>query len=241
MKKIFVLLLLLPFMVFAQMRGPKIKTNADIHDFGEVEQGASVKYNFMISNDGDDTLKIAGVLTSCGCTVAELNKKILLPGETIPLAVEFNTKDRVGPQIKYITITSNDKDKPVLKLTITGKIKESLQVSKNTDGPKIQFTKDQHDFGVVTEGKVVDFTFDYTNAGKQDLEIKDVKTSCGCTAAVVSGKKLKPGEKGTLKVELDTSNRMGRMSRVITVTSNDPEQSTKILTIYAEVVMKEKK
>lgn len=241
MNRIFVVLLLLPLMVFAQMRGPKIKTNADIHDFGEVDQGVSVKYNYMISNDGDDTLKIAGVLTSCGCTIAELKKKFLLPGETIPLAVDFNTKDRVGPQLKYITITSNDKDKPVLKLTILGKIKESKVVSKNNDGPKIQFAKDQHDFGIVQEGKVVDFTFEYSNSGKNDLEIKDVKTSCGCTAAVVSGKKLKPGEKGTLKVELDTSNRMGRMSRVITVTSNDPEQSTKILTIYAEVVMKEKK
>lgn len=87
----------------------------------------------------------------------------------------------------------------------------------------------------------MDFTFEYTNSGKKDLEIKDVKTSCGCTAAVVSGKKLKPGEKGTLKVELDTSNRMGRMSRVITVSSNDPDQSQKILTIYAEVVRKDNK
>ncbi|GMU85291.1 MAG: hypothetical protein AMXMBFR48_05330 [Ignavibacteriales bacterium] len=241
MHRIIVLLLLLPLMVFAQLRGPKIKSNADIHDFGEVEQGAAVKYNYMITNDGDDTLKIAGVLTSCGCTVAELSKKFLMPGETIPLHVDFNTKDRVGPQLKYITITSNDKDKPVLKLTIMGKIKESKTVNSNTDGPKIRFTKDQHDFGVVQEGKVVDFTFEYTNSGKKDLEIKDVKTSCGCTAAVVSGKKLKPGEKGTLKVELDTSNRMGRMSRVITVSSNDPDYSQKILTIYAEVVMKEKK
>jgi hypothetical protein len=46
---------------------------------------------------------------------------------------------------------------------------------------------------------------------------------------------LKPGEQGTLKVELDTSNRKGKMSRTITINTNDPEDPNKILTVYADV------
>ncbi len=236
MKRILLVLLMLPVIVFAQMRGPKIKAASDLFDFGEVEQGAVVKYSFLITNDGDAELTVLGVNTSCGCTAADLKQKSIKPGETVPLAVEFNTKDRIGPQIKYISVTSNDADKPVLKLTISGKIAMSKsQNNQAVSGPRIKFTKEQFDFGIVDEGKIVDYTFEYINDGTETLEIKDVKTSCGCTAAVVSGKSLKPGENGTLRVELDTTNRVGRMSSNVTIMSNDPVNGQKILTIYAEI------
>jgi len=90
-------------------------------------------------------------------------------------------------------------------------------------------------FGKVKEGKVVEYTFNFGNSGNSTLKIKDIKTSCGCTAALVSSEVLKPGEQGTLKVELDTSNRNGKMSRTITIESNDPRDPKKILTVYADI------
>ena len=88
---------------------------------------------------------------------------------------------------------------------------------------------------MVKEGDVVSHTFKFINNGKAILDINDIKTSCGCTAALVSSKKIAPGKDGTIKIDLDTKNRQGRMSRTITVTSNDPEEPNKIITIYAEV------
>ena len=67
------------------------------------------------------------------------------------------------------------------------------------------------------------------------MKIKDVKTSCGCTAALVSSKLVEPGDKGTLKVELDTSNIKGKMTRTVSVNSNDPKDPVKVLTVYAQV------
>ena len=95
--------------------------------------------------------------------------------------------------------------------------------------------KHKYNFGKVAEGKVVEYTFTFENNGKSTLKIKDIKTSCGCTAALVSSEVLKPGEQGTLKVELDTSNREGKMSRTITIESNDPMDPKKILTVYADI------
>ena len=43
------------------------------------------------------------------------------------------------------------------------------------------------------------------NNGEGDLEIKRVKSSCGCTAAMLESKLLKPNEKSALKIEFDTS------------------------------------
>jgi hypothetical protein len=132
-------------------------------------------------------------------------------------------------------VKTNDVSNPELKLKITGNILTTGSNLNEKIQPKIHFTETRHDFGVVKEGNVVDYEFKFSNKGKSTLEIKDIKTSCGCTAALVSEKKLMPGQVGTLKVELDTKNRTGKMSRSITITSNDPEEPDKILTIYAEV------
>ncbi|MGE5806325.1 MAG: DUF1573 domain-containing protein, partial [Ignavibacteria bacterium] len=67
------------------------------------------------------------------------------------------------------------------------------------------------------------------------LKIKNVETSCGCTAALVSSKTIEPGNEGTLKVELNTKDRSGKMSRSITISSNDPAEPNKVLLISAEI------
>ncbi|MDH3268449.1 MAG: DUF1573 domain-containing protein, partial [Ignavibacteria bacterium] len=81
-------------------------------------------------------------------------------------------------------------------------------------------------------------TFNFANKGSSVLSIKDIKTSCGCTAALLSQDNLAPGQEGTIKVELDTKNRSGKMSRTVTINSNDPKDPAKVLTIYADIVKK---
>ncbi len=68
-----------------------------------------------------------------------------------------------------------------------------------------------------------------------NLEIRDIRTSCGCTAASPSKKVFKPGESGELKVSFDSKNRSGRTSRTITLITNDEVEEYYTLTIYAEI------
>ncbi len=104
------------------------------------------------------------------------------------------------------------------------------------ENPKIYFPEIEHDFGKVENGKVVDYNFRIVNQGSSVLNIQDIKTSCGCTAALVSNKTIKPGEDGTIKVELNTKGHSGKMVRTVTIKSNDPKEPSSTLTIYAEVV-----
>jgi len=235
LNKLFMLALFFYSMAFAQLVGPKISIQQNEFDFGNIEQGKTVTHNFVITNNGGDILKISDVRASCGCTAAKPEKNELAPGESANIKVEFNSTGRMGTQQKYVYVKTNDVSNPELKLKITGNILTTGSNLNEKMQPKIYFTETQHDFGVVKEGKVVDYEFKFSNKGKSTLEIKDIKTSCGCTAALVSEKKLMPGQVGTLKVELDTKNRTGKMSRSITITSNDPKEPDKILTIYAEV------
>lgn len=214
----------------AQFLGPRISTQQTEHDFGEITSGEKVTHYFVLSNTGDDNLVIKSVHASCGCTAAKPEKDRLSPGETTKLKVEFNSTGRKGHQVKTITVETNDTQKPQLTLKITGDV-----VQADGRQPVIYFPETQHDFGKLKEGKVAEYTFNIVNKGNSVLEIKDVRTSCGCTAALLSSKRIEPGREGTLKVELDTKNRSGKMSRTITITSNDQKEPKKVLTILAEI------
>lgn len=217
-----------------QLVGPKVSVQQMEYNFGNITQGTTVSHNFVITNNGGDTLKILQVNPSCGCTAAKPDKSSLLPGESTNLKVDFNSSGKLGKQEKYVFVVTNDASNRELKLKFVGNV-VNTNTSELEKSPKIFFTETNHDFGTVPEGQTVDYTFKFKNIGKATLEISKVNTSCGCTAALISEKVLEPGKEGTLKVELDTKNRSGKMSRNITINSNDPEEPIKMLVIYADV------
>ena len=236
-KKIAFLFLIFASLAYSQLVGPKIVVQSPNHNFGDIVQGEKVQHNFVVANTGGDKLVITNVRASCGCTAALPDKKELAPGESTNIKVEFNSTGRVGKQDKTVYVTSNDKENPEIQLKFTGNVvkKETANV-KTSSGPSLDVPKTQYNFGQVIEGKVVDHIFTFKNNGDAPLTISEVKTSCGCTAALLSKKELAPGEEGELKVELNTANRSGRMSRNITIISNDPKEPQKHLTIYAEIL-----
>ncbi len=233
MKKLMILFVIFTSVISAQLMSPKLIIQQSEYDFGDIKQGEKVSHVFVLTNTGGDLLTITNVRPSCGCTAALPEKNKLAPGESTNLKVTFNSSGRSGKQKKLITITSNDPENPKQIITIKGVV-----IKPNAESavyPVIKFSETQHDFGKVKEGKVVEYSFIFKNIGKSILKISDIKTSCGCTAALVSSKELKPGEQGTLKVELNTSKRKGKMIKTVTIKSNDPKAPNKILTLYADV------
>jgi uncharacterized cupredoxin-like copper-binding protein len=234
MRKIIIFFLFLGISVFPQVMGPKVSVQQSDYDFGEAIQNDIVNHSFILTNNGGDVLKILDVKASCGCTAVKPDKNELKPGESTQIKASFNTKGRKGPQTKTITVKTNDPDNPVVTFKLSGNVIVK-EVKDNTSGALIYFPEVEHDFGKVKEGDVVNYEFKFQNKGSLPLTIKDIKTSCGCTAAVVSEKNIDPGKSGTIKVGLDTENRQGRMSRTITVISNDYNEPNKIITIFADV------
>ncbi len=233
-KSIVLLLIISSISVLPQMIGPKVAVQQLDHDFGNINEGDVVKHIYVVSNNGGDVLKILDVRASCGCTAANPDKKELKPGESTDILVSFNSKGRKGPQNKTVTVTTNDPEKPSISLTFKCNVIVN-DTTKNKVGAVIFLPETQHDFGKVAQGKKVEYTFKFENKGTESLVIKDVKTSCGCTAAVVSDNSIKPGQVGSIKVEFDTKNREGRNSKSVTIVSNDTSEPNKVITIYADV------
>jgi len=51
---------------------------------------------FVVTNKGDETVRIARIKTSCGCTGSILDKKIIKPGESTTITGTFNKGKRQG-------------------------------------------------------------------------------------------------------------------------------------------------
>jgi mono/diheme cytochrome c family protein len=87
-----------------------------------------------------------------------------------------------------------------------------------------------HDLGnILTDSQAV-HTFQLYNVGGKKLQIDKVDTSCGCTVVDISKKSIPPGGFTSLKVTLDTSIKLGRVKKTISVFSNDPNQP--VLKLY---------
>lgn len=237
MKKFIMLfLLLISGNYFAQFNEPRISAKKTFHDFGTVIEGQVVTTNFEISNSGSADLMINNVQASCGCTAAQPDKNILKPGEKTSIKVEFNSASRLGPQDKSVYVMTNDPKNQnfVLKFTCVV-VQKTASKPVEVKVPKLKLSTNQHDFGKVEEGKLVEVKIGLHNTGKGVLEITEVKSSCGCTAALVSSKKLNPGEKGNIRIELDTANREGSFTRTVTIYSNDPTAPNQVITLSANI------
>ena len=92
-----------------------------------------------------------------------------------------------------------------------------------------------YDFGKIKHFGNGTVEFEFKNTGKDPLVITNVKSSCGCTAALLSSKKLMPNEIGKLKIEFDTNNLFGQVARTVTLFSNDRKNPTRVLTLIVNI------
>lgn len=93
--------------------------------------------------------------------------------------------------------------------------------------PVLEFEKMEHDFGVVTEGQKVSYTYKLKNTGQAPLIIQNAQPSCGCTVPDWSKEPIPVGGSGFVKAEFDTKGKVGPNTKTITVTANTwPKQTT---------------
>ncbi|WP_018344850.1 DUF1573 domain-containing protein [Cytophaga aurantiaca] len=111
MKKIILFTLGIVFstVVFAQtlVKSPVMSFEEKSFDFGDVKQGQKVTHTFKYKNTGTDTLKISNVVSSCGCTVPKDYEKVVAPGATATITVQFDSTGKMGVVNKTLTILSN--------------------------------------------------------------------------------------------------------------------------------------
>ncbi|MCK4342497.1 MAG: DUF1573 domain-containing protein, partial [Phycisphaerae bacterium] len=97
------------------------------------------------------------------------------------------------------------------------------------DGPRVEVSPPEFDFGEVWEGAPIKREFTVKNTGKQPLTVS-VLASCGCTVVSKPKSPLAPGESGTFSISYRTS-RLGHTRKRVTVATNDPTRPRAVIQV----------
>ena len=108
---------------------------------------------------------------------------------------------------------------------------EVQKVLAAKDSTTVQIIDSAYNFGKVTDGEKVEYSYRFRNTGTKPLVVVQASASCGCTVPQKPEKPILPGEIGFIKIVFDSKNRVGNAHKTITVESNaNPEFPPLILT-----------
>jgi hypothetical protein len=93
-------------------------------------------------------------------------------------------------------------------------------VAQFHDSTSVQMIDSAYNFGNVTDGEKVEYSYRFRNTGKNPLIISSAVASCGCTVPEKPEKPIQPGDTGFLKVVFNSQGRVGEAHKTITVVSN---------------------
>ena len=156
------------------------------------------------------TIIVSTILFSCGAGETSNSKPIKESAKTEAVDPPVNAKpDNFDPAKKQAQVPAGP---------LTG----------------ISFNEYEHDFGVMDEGDVVTYYFEFTNTGAEPLILDKCKGSCGCTVPQCPKNPIAPGDTGSIEVKFNSKGKKNKQTKKVTVTANtDPAQT--ILTIRANV------
>lgn len=107
--------------------------------------------------------------------------------------------------------------------------------------PQISITDANLALGDVVNGEVISREVSVQNAGRTDLVIEAVTTSCGCTQARLDPMTIPPGGSGTLHIAFDSGAHgpalNGPIIRQVFITSNDPQQPEMVVELAANILL----
>lgn len=136
-----------------------------------------------------------------------------------------------------VLTASCKKENAALRINDETAKKAEIAHAESGSLPVAKFETMEHDFGTVSEGDKVHYTYKVSNTGTADLIISEVKPSCGCTVPDYTKTPIKPGETGDISVTFDSSGKPGNQQKTVTVTLNT-EKATETLKFSANVTPK---
>ncbi|HEX9860223.1 MAG TPA: DUF1573 domain-containing protein [Nitrospirota bacterium] len=111
----------------------------------------------------------------------------------------------------------------------------ALIVSPASAAPRLALSATKWDMGEIYQWTNPSTTIYISNTGDRDLEITNVLASCGCTAVFLSEKVIKPGDKGSLRIDFASYNFSGKVNKIVRLTTNDPAAETTDITVAGNI------
>jgi hypothetical protein len=220
-----------------QIGSLRVKTNHI--SFARIKENEVKTQELELVNDTEKPIEV-GFRTVPGHITAKVEPQTIPANGRGKLMVTYNAKEAntYGFASHRIYLSLDGSNDYRASVGVSATIEEdfsTLSAEELANAPVAKFSESSYDFGEMKQGEKKDHTFNLTNEGKSELIIRNVRSSCGCTAVAPSKKVIAPGESVPIKVTFDSRGKRGRQSKSVTVITNDPKTPTSMLRISCNV------
>lgn len=122
-----------------------------------------VRASFKVTNNGDETLRIANIKASCGCTGSVINRRIIEPGESTEIEATFNKGKRKGKNHTKLSVYLDSQPDAVATLHMIVEIPELVKTQ-----PRIVYWNDK----TAQSARTIRIDLDDRYVKTDDMEIK---------------------------------------------------------------------
>ncbi|MDP1581095.1 MAG: DUF1573 domain-containing protein [Candidatus Didemnitutus sp.] len=112
----------------AAFGAPRAQFRETLIDFGVVLPTAVQRHEFELKNSGDAELQVLSVSASCGCTTSGEWDRVIAPGQTGRIPIEFDPVSFNGAITKAVVVTTNDPEQPVRSLEIRARVRRPFDI-----------------------------------------------------------------------------------------------------------------
>ena len=187
-----------------QLRAQDIVAANDVVDCGQVEYNVPVTAEFELINNGNKSLRISEVQTSCGCMVADYPQQAIQSGEKFLVRVTFDSR-QMGHFDKFADVCTEGSDTPLM-LRMKGVVVREVK-DYSGDYPyqigSLLADKNTLEFNDVNSGESPQLKIHIRNTGGETVE-PVVMHLPDYLEADVSPSKIKSGRAGVVTITLDS-------------------------------------
>ena len=204
-----IILMLFSVVTHAQEPQSMLKFQSMIHNFGHIkEDGGEQLCRFFAINEGNNSIEVTKIETSCGCTSAQYTKGDIAPNEKFEVAVRFNPFNRPGRIDKHIYIIVSDSEAPI-RLTIEGFVQERERTIDELYpfdmGGGLRLRSNYHAFGYIEHGSTMEEHIGYVNTSDRAITLAIENTTPSELLDITYPTIIPAGEKGDITLHYAVS------------------------------------
>ena len=161
------------------------------------------------------------------------------PDEIGFLVLKYDATQRNdwGKLKDHIIINTNDtiEEKKIFNYEIEV-IEDFSYLKPNSKLPSFFVNRNEYNFGRIKPGDKVEYTYEITNNGEADLIIRKITTNYDSVITwTIENTTIKPKQTVKLSVKFNTAKRRVKQNGMLTLTTNDPANSSIVLRIFGDI------
>jgi hypothetical protein len=111
-----------PKVAAADEMAPRVSVDREQYEFGNMDAAGELSHAFRFTNSGRSPLVLTKGHTSCRCTVSEIQRGELPPGQSTTVTLHWKAHEVTGEYRQTATILTNDPARPEVTLTVVGQV-----------------------------------------------------------------------------------------------------------------------